>query len=388
MRPILFFCLFSCFSAVANVGFSGPTPPAYYLLQGTIGKSAVVMQITTHGTTVEGSYFYRKTGKDISFSGTKDNLSFTFKTLAEDADDADREQFQLTKSGDQFTGTWSKGSKKLKVVLSSLPKAAIINPYKENRQLDHYEEYPFQEMRISLVAFERLDSITIVNGVTFQWFKEVHWNSVMPRVVKGLPMKKIAYINDVLEAMQIDAFEGHANCDFEAGYQHGVVQMYVDTSFFSIQTWEYYACDHARPDDIVSNFNYDIRGERQLLAEDLWQFPGFVSQKDVEFDVYSGYQHSISERIHNYFKAAYSEYYPPEGQSAYEDGSADCNFDDPDIWTFSDILITSKGLLVEPYFPTMYKYCNNPEWSVIPFGTFKEYLNPDYRKALLKIRQE
>jgi len=386
MKRALFFLPVLFFSCIQHASaFSAPSWSSAYILKGSVGKSKVTMELLITGDEVSGRYFYNKTCLDIFFEGETEKGAFSFHTGSAYESEEERERFYLKQLGDHFTGTWKYKGKTLNVDLAEIPLSEITNPFSENRQIEPWNLAldPYNAVRNSLITFERLDSFTVVNGVTFQWFKESHWESYVMRAVKGLPVKSIRYINDICEAEQVNAFCQRYYCDNESNYDTGIGAIYADSNFFSFQTWSYYACEGARPDNELADFNYDLNNRKQLKNEDLIQFPGFAAHEADGYEAYSEYQTTVfSQKIHDYFKATFKEIYSVENVG---EDDVRCDYNDPGIWAFCDLLITKEGLLAEPYFPTSLKYCNNPEWSVIPYEVFSDYLRPEYKKQLLQI---
>lgn len=380
-------CILSILFLFAFLPFLGAAE--LLLLKGTVGKSPVIIQLEIDGDDVYGNYFYLKTGVNIPFEGVTLDGKYSFHAGSRFIEREQQEHFQLQRKGNSFIGTWTFNGKKLNVKLAPTTKEATKHPYAVNPFLADafYDEMDY--IRTSTTAFERLDSVTVVNGVTFQWFRETHSNVVLFRVTKGMPMNTITFVNNYLEAIQIKAFAYYGSCGYgeaDTEYHANVNSYFVNADFLSLSMIYDYYCGGAHPDFSTVYHNLDLKGLKPIDADELIQFSGVVVQNENNFSEWSTYRGSVfGPEINNYLRAAYPAYFQYASQEEAE-AAEECNYNDPGIWEFSNVLITEEGLLFDAYFVRYQRSCDSPEWAVLPFKTLQAHLNPAYKAALLSIR--
>jgi len=385
MKAFIFFC------------FLGFTPlfvlSETLLLKGTVGKSPIVMQLEIEDNeNVYGNYFYTKTGLNIPFEGVTLDKKFSFHAGSRFNEKEKQELFVLDRKGDSFTGKWTFNGKTLTVNLERITKDDVkhpyaINPYLRDENFDDLDYY-----RSSLAQFERMDSITVINGVSLQWFRETHSGIEIYRVVKGLPMDQITFVNNYLEALQVEAFTHYGSCSYggdETEYSVYMSYTFVNKDFLSFAMGYNYYCGGAHPDYSTNFHNLDLKNQKKLNADDILQFEGIVSKED-NYSLWSIYrENSFGPIINGALQAAYPAYFQNENENESENEEyyegEDCNYNNPALWAFSDVLITETGLQFSAYFPRYMRSCDDPEWAVLPYSELKEFINPAYKSALLSI---
>src|SRR5262245_4263535 len=88
------------------------------VLDGTIGKYHVVMEISVYDSSCEARYFYATQRKDIKLTGTIDRNNEILVTSDNRGDkNTPVEKLELKKVTNVYTGTWSSGNKKFPVTL-------------------------------------------------------------------------------------------------------------------------------------------------------------------------------------------------------------------------------------------------------------------------------
>ncbi len=342
------------------------------------------------GEKVYGNYFYTRTGLNIPFEGVTLDKKFSFHAGSHFIDKEQQELFVLDRSANSFTGKWTFKGKTLPVKLEQITRDQVEHPYTVNPlfDVDGYDDLDYY--RSSLAEFKRLDSVTVINGISLQWFRETHSGFDMFRVVKGLPMDQITFVNNYMEALQINAFKDYGQCSFggdEADYSADIASIFANGDFLSFAVGYSYYCGGAHPDFSIVYHNLSLKKKQPLNADEILQFEGYVSQEE-NYSLWSIYRETTFGPIVNgALKAAYPGYFFEDDPETEEDDIEDCNYNDPALWEFSDVLITSSGLQFNAYFARYMRSCDSPEWAVLPFDELKEFLNPEYKDALLKIAE-
>jgi hypothetical protein len=369
------------------------------LFTGTIGKYKVAFNLDISESSVYGSYFYETSCIDIIFTGEANGNRFEMSAGPAYAEEKDREKLVLVRKGNRITGTWKFKGKTLPVSLTEKPKAQIANTYAAANKLFAGQEMSDYELyRTSFAKLERMDSVTTDKGVTFQWFREARSDVKIFRVIKGLPMEKIRFLNDYLEAYQLNGFSNYASCVNGEGmpaYESSILSWFINSDFFSIRIYHAYWCG-ASPSFGQTFHNFDLRGLKELTPDDLLPFPGQVIYDGNNWSQWYPYREEIyAGKLIGYLKALHPGHFPPvDDESSVTDDSEGnipdidvaCRYSTPQPWAFADVLITESGLFIGAAVGGAAKVCDYPEWAVIPYVNMKNDLNPLYRDALLKIR--
>lgn len=361
------------------------------LYSGKIGKFSIYLQVdpASENGEVYGRYFYNSACVDIPFEGTKSGAKLTVYAGSFLQEKEQKERFNLVLKGSSLSGTWKKNGKSLKVALKAISENSITNPFKKNpfvKEEDYFKG--FEHVRSSLASFVALDSFTnLKNGIQLQWYKEKHWNSVLFRVTKGLPQATMTWVNNYMESEQLGDFCARGSCGFgeELEYSSDLTDYFVNADFLSTNILTAYYCGGAHPDFSSRKTILDLKNLRELNTEDILQFDGVVFPKtDVEYNEawFEYRENTYGPTITELLKANYPEKFTTEGN---ED---ECVYDDPSVWSLSDVMITEDGLLFGAYFYRAARYCDDPEWSVLPYSQVSEFLNPVYKNALLSIKKQ
>jgi len=378
MRTLLFSLLLLLF-AIQSQG---------QIYKGTIGKINIfvnIMYIEPNGE-LYGTYFYQSQGIDIPFDGALKGNLMTFRAGSRFLEDNEKEQFKLIKKGKALTGDWTHNGKKLAVTLAEIDPLKTVNPFAKNPFFKDLKLENIEFVRTSFASFQPLDSMTqLANGIQLKWYKEKHWESYLFRVTAGLPDSTMKWLNNKLEMIQLQSFSYFGSCGTgeESGWETSISDYFLNKDFCSLEIMDSYYCGGAHPDFGSTQFNFDLKHHKELETEDLLQFPGGVKQTEDNFDKWSEFRSAYAERIVTYLK----ELYPEEFEAYDEEVEEGCDYSNPEVWQFSDVRITSDGFKVGAYFARYARMCDDPEWSYIPYDVVKDFINPQYRKALLSIRK-
>lgn len=381
--------------------FAASQPLGATIYKGTIGKYTVYADLTVSafetGTEIYGVYFYESQCHDIPMEGKLIGSKYVINAGVAINDPEYQEHFTLVKVGKSLNGSWEYKGKKLDVVLREFNPADIGNKYMRNPFVLEKSLSEIEQIRTSYAVFEKTDSVTpLENGFELTWYKEKHWDSYLFRVTKGLPAETMQWVNDFLEAEQLSSFNGYAACTSPFGwgeFSSGIHNCFINEDFLSYEESVGYDCGGAHPDFSTIQFNLSLKDKQLLRAEDLLHFPGVVKRTDHNFDEWSAYRSDVfAVRIMEYLSMEHPDEFPAE-QEGTEEGEEelgyydeeDCDYSDPNVWEFSEVLITPEGLKFGAYFYRYMRHCDDPEWAVIPYEVLKEYLNPEYRAALMKL---
>gem|GEM_PF-717123 len=369
-----------------------------HIYKGMIGKIPIYLEYHAENNTGEcyGSYFYQSQCIDIPIEGTISGTKFTLYAGTMWQEKEEKELFNLVLKGKTLSGTWKANGKTLKVVLTKINEAAFPNPYDKNPFVKTQPFAGLERIRTSFAKFKSIDSTTsvVANGMTIVWYKEAHWDSQFFRIKSGLPDSTIKWVNNYLEYKQLVEFSNFGTCGAGVNmeYNTSISDYFLNSDFLSINFASYYYCGGAHPDFSSEQVNLDLKNHLLLSTEDLLQFDGFVQRDDANFDEWAAYRsETFVVLINDYFKATYPEYYADsdetEGteETESDDYENECFYDDPMVWQFSGVNITTGGFKFSAYFYRAMRICDDPEWAYIPYEVFADYLNPKYKKALLAI---
>ena len=357
---------------------------------GKIGKFPVYFQLdpANESGEVYGRYFYHSACVDIPFEGKKSGGKITLYAGSFFKEQDQKEKFSLTLKGSSLSGTWVYNGKSLKVALKAIKPESVPNAFKSNpfvKENSFFEDY--EHIRSSFASFAALDSFTnLDNGIQLQWYKEKHWNSVMFRVSKGLPDATIKWANQYLEFVQLGDFCGRGSCGFGeySEYSSDITEYFVNADFLAANILTSYYCGGAHPDFGSAKHILDLKNLRQLDTEDILQFEGSVHRNngsEYNDDWFNYREESYAPAVTEMLKTTYPEEFPEEGN---EEG---CEYNDPSVWSLSDVMLTEDGILFGAYFYRAARMCDDPEWAVLSYSQLADYLNPTYKDALLKIEK-
>lgn len=360
------------------------------LYSGKIGKFSIYLEMDPASETGEiyGRYFYNSACVDIPFEGKKAGGKLTLYAGSFFKEQDQKEKFSLILKGGSLSGTWTYNGKSLKVALKTVNTKTIINTYNANTFVKERNLSDLENIRSSFASFVALDSFTnLKNGIQLQWYKEKHWDSKLFRVTKGLPDATMKWANQFLENKQLEAFIGRGTCGFGENmeYESDLNDYFVNADFLSMNIINYYYCGGAHPDFGSDKINLDLKNLSVLNTENLLQFEGVIERKgNADYDEsWFGYRESnYAPMVTKLLKSTYPDQFVTEGEEE------ECNYDDPSVWSLSDVMITEDGLLFGAYFYRAARMCDDPEWSVLSYSQLSEYLNPKYKSALLSIEKQ
>ncbi|MES2554759.1 MAG: hypothetical protein V4604_01335 [Bacteroidota bacterium] len=380
MKTILLLALFLGTATLLNA----------QVYSGKIGKFPVYLEIDPASENGElyGRYLYNSACVDIPFEGKKAGGKFTLYAGSFFKEQDQKEKFALVLKGTSLSGTWTYKGKTLKVALKTVNEKNIVNAFKTNtfvKENDFFTGY--ENIRSSMASFVALDSfINLKNGIQLQWYKEKHWNSYLFRITKGLPDATMKWANQYLESEQLGDFCDRGACGFGEynEFSSDVTDYFVNADFLSANILTSYYCGGAHPDFGSRKPILDLKNLKELHTEDILQFQGATDRNaGTEYnEAWLTYrEENYAPPILEMMKATYPDQFATEGNEE------ECNYDDPFVWSLSDVMITEDGLLFGAYFYRAARMCDDPEWSVLSYSQLADYLNPTYKDALLNIEK-
>lgn len=365
------------------------------IYKGKIGDYPVFLELTSsvsEGKTVfEGAYFYESKCLDIRFEGKIAGNKYLLEAgVLYHYQKVDPELFTLIKVGKALSGTWEYRGKKLDVVLLEYNPAQTDNPFLRNPLVQAQNLSHFERIRTSFAEITKTDSVQkLENGVELAFYREKHSDSYVFRITKGLPAAEMTWANQFLEAEQLRSFSSYGTCG-TGEFQDHFHPLVVNADFISYKENVYHDCGGPRPYYYTDFVNVSLADKHVIDTDELLQFPGFVRETEETYREYMAYrENAFAPRIVAYLKAEHPDEFPdralsdPPKSGNYDDGF--CHYEDPYFWHYGDVLITAEGFQISAHFDYYMSDCDDPEWAVIPYETLKEYLNPEYKEALLNL---
>ncbi|ASS48675.1 MAG: hypothetical protein A3D31_07020 [Candidatus Fluviicola riflensis] len=361
------------------------------IYSGKIGKYPVYLELEPASENGElyGRYFYNSSCVDLPIEGKKTGGKLTLYAGSFFKEQDQKEKFNLTLKGNSLNGTWTYNGKSLKVSLKATNEKTVSNSFKTNPFVKENNFFTgYENIRSSMASFMALDSfVNLKNGIQLQWYKEKHWNSYLFRVSKGLPDATMKWANQYLESEQLGDFCDRGSCGSGEynEFSSDVTDYFVNADFLSANILTSYYCGGAHPDFGSRKPILDLKNLRELNTEDILQFEGVTDRNTgTEYN-----ENWLTYRDENYaqsvlkmMKAAYPD------EFTTSENEEDCNYDDPSVWSLSDVMITEDGLLFGAYFYRAARMCDDPEWAILSYSELSEYLNPAYKAALLNIEKQ
>nr|MBU3858182.1 hypothetical protein [Flavobacterium sp. MC2016-06] len=365
MKKVFIF-LFICWSVTA---FCQET----YYLEGTLGKSKIFMRVVVYNSDNETSldivYFYQNSLKDIKLDGKLKDNNFTFYFKP---NDKVLEKFYLKKSvNNNFEGSWyDAADKQLPVNL----KPVNFANYKSNLKI-RFEDDKLNFIKAKFLEFKKVKTTTY-NNKEFVWYSEKHCSSIFLRLGSNFSEKNKALINPVLEEIHIQNTLTQLNCSSSFEYSNGegiqgeTTITFLNSNLLGFQIAAFYDCGGAHPDGGTSGYLIDLNNGKDYELDEVIAFDKSVTtEKEGGFDKYSKYRNdflapkllSVLNLEHHFTKPADED---------------NCDYTNVEYWDFPSWNYTEKGIEFTPYFPRVYRSCE--EAFLVPFERLKKYKNPKF----------
>lgn len=352
-------------------------------LQGTIGKLPVYFHLevsesteSTGATTVQGSYFYETSLKDIVLQGTKNGDEFSLY-LNQDGRTFDERCVISPEDDGTFTGTWtSNKGKTLPVSLKELDASKFDHPYKENGYVRELRKNDvFNYARTSFIKLRR-DSTTNLKSKLFVWFSETHCNASLFRLGNGFAKETNEIINPKLDSIHFLNIIRQLTCASYKNYSTGkdiyyeTRISYLDEKLLGFNIFSYYDCGGAYPDGGSEGYLIDLHSGKQYSIDEILSFhSSVVIETEKNFEQFSNYREQYFAPQLLQLETAAHHFTKPKTED-------DCDYTDAEVWQFPSWNFTEKGIKFTPGFPHVMAMCR--EDFLVPFSALRPYKNPKF----------
>jgi len=353
-KLLLVFCL---------IGFIACSAQTDYVLEGSLGKADIYLQFSDDPSDGENRvtgirYFYKKTLQDIELEGKFENQQYLFWF-------AINESFSLTKKKDgSFSGTWTNNKGK------SLP--VSLRPFvgKTARGSDS----PLDQIKSRLIGF-RKDSTSVFHGKKIDWYCETHSATPLFRLADGYPKSTLDRINLVLEKMHYNLAIEQLGCTNPYLYSNSDIEFdirlgYLDDNLLGFELFGYYNCGGAHPSGGSEGILIDLHNGKNYDIDDVLAFDKSVVHQEIgNFNQFSKYRNDFfSPKLYALLLQQF-HFKKPENED-------DCDYTDPELWTFAAWKFDAKGISFFPSFPHALQPCVTS--FLVPFDLLRVYKNPAF----------
>ena len=365
------FCLLSCLAFGARAE----------LWEGTLGKSAIVVELSPASGTASHRYFYRRHHRVIALvapDAAQDrprSKAPQAMTLEESSMDAQGTSlWRLDPAiGDTRAGEWVGGGKRLPIRLRRLDPAtlpATDDPWlAELRTTDPFEFLQLQGLPLDAGKREAVD------GYRLQWWREPTSGVELFRVLDGYPAAQLPAINRALAREQWRQVVAYLDCTTSpnAEYDFSATLDYIGRDALSVALNAGYYCGGAHPDFDEAGLNLDPRTGRELVLEDvLWLGKGAPPEigQGVPQGAAAGDEARTRYRddvLAPWLSERFAALYPDKVRDVDDEDAEGCDYTDPGVWSVGNWHITREGLRFGAYFVRVMRVCDNPEWAVLPW---------------------
>ncbi|MDT3718582.1 hypothetical protein [Pseudomonas oryzihabitans] len=360
-----------CALWLALITFTGSAHAEKLLLEGTLGKAVVVVDVdTAAGDEAYGRYFYDRYRRDLRLSGpaqSGDQLK-----LEEGApwQDGPKASWSLTRGKDgRWTGIWSGDGKTLPIALAplQLEPATALDGYRQKlRQDDPYE-------------FRRLQGLKLEQGERQAFMgRELRW---WREPVSGMRLFTVAGASETANAAlrerlwaEVDA---HLSCVGSDGdHSLTVTPQLLTERVLSVNLFSQYSCSGAaHPDFGSAPLTLDLKTGQELALEDfLWLGHGKPIRpvaEDRYSQVLADYRaKSLAPWVIRLFIRLY-----PELMQAPAPGDG-CDYRSADVWQFAPWYLTPEGLYLGPTFFRAARNCDEPGGTLVPYAEVRKHPGP------------
>ncbi|MCC2976157.1 hypothetical protein LK533_05650 [Sphingomonas sp. PL-96] len=340
----------------ASPALAGAEAPRSYA--GSAGPTRIVLTLEgdATGEDVWGRYFYQSVRRDIELQGTRRGEVMTLEARYTG------DRIELRPEGAALVGTLTTAAKRRLPVRLTRVTAAADLPADVPPDLSLHERLQLAGLRLEPQATEALD------GKAIRWFREAKSGVRLFRVQGGYPAPALAAMNAALTRNQwreVSNALGCTNGDGEAGVDGGVDgKPWLGPRYASYRWQASWDCaGAAHPDFAVEGHSFDGRTGREMTLEQVLPVgPAPVTRKagdrwySYRSDVFAPAVVKLLQRHH----ADEMEPVDPEGD--------ECNYADPDVWSFPAWRLTPQGLWLGASFARVMRACDDPDWSVLPWS--------------------
>ncbi len=360
------------------------------ILVGKIGSNAVTFVLYGGNDEENGSYFYDKHLLSIPLHYTNKGNSYTLKSIPKNEDEL-IETITLLKKGTNFSGTWNKQGKKLKVSLVEKPLSDFSNHRFQSNPFYQAQNHTTEE-QIKLNHFKliSLDSVLQIGPASIRYFRETHTKMDHFRIDSGLSAVQLNNANQFLEWQQAQEFLNYFSCysdnTFGNGFDYEVhySDIFINQHLLSFVHNNYNYCGGAHPNYYMTSSNFDLQNGKILDNENMVSEFGQTAVSNGEVDEYDNPITNFQSTVFNYLKQTYPEQMTNLEEADWTEGNQDyCQFGRIGIWDAGNALsVTPEGLYVIVNFEHFRNDCTGSGWTIVPFEQLTQVLNPDFLKKL------
>jgi hypothetical protein len=346
------------------------------LLEGTIGKARIMMELTLNGSDIWGQYYYKKHKKTIELEGkylSDKSIELVYEHWG------NKEVFTLKDIGNEntiiYTGTWQQSIETengttvsaplaVKLTMADVSKIPVQNTYVKHANLSDYNYSRLAD--IKLVQ----DSVQKINAeFSVTWLRDTITGFAFIRVNKNASVKGIDSLNYFLETLQFSEILSYLDCN-GSEYTSGMNGVYIRGHMMSFSIFNSYECGGAHPDFGSTGYTFNMETGKQMLLTDFL----FFGKTEADYSSKDSYKLGSDVMGPNIVKLLNKLY--PEEMKKPEDEDDPCDYSSSDVWDYSPWYLTENGLYLYPYFYRYARCCDGAEFSVIPYKTLEKYKNP------------
>lgn len=361
-----FFCMSTAYAS---------TEAKPYLFEGTIGNAPIVLELSIDSSnTVTGRYFYRKHSMDIALDGTQLKNGDIQLGENQDYDDHSKIDMILHPKQQGWQGEWTgrdpKQKKNLAIQLKPLQPTQKPNYPLSSTSTD------YDQIRLAGLSLQK-NALTRFGKYSLQWWKEPVSKISFFRITSGYPKDTMTRINAALTTRQWQEVNSSFECQFDGArrmggeYEQTVTPRFMNDKVFSASVDTSYYCGGAHPDFGDSPVNLDVKTGKELHLEDVLWLGNSTSmlKRDARGDrVDYDYE---SKTLSPWLSKTMTKLYPQDVGSDNSDD--DCDYRDPEVWSFPAFYFTPKGLHLAAYFARVARACDNPDWAILPWKIVNQH---------------
>lgn len=360
-----------CCLLLALVLTTGTVQAEKLLLEGTLGKAGVVVEVDPKANDeAYGRYFYDRYRRDLRLSGPVQQGDHLQLEEGAPWQDGPKASWSLARGRDgRWTGTWRGDGKTLPIALAPLQLAdkAATDRYRQGlRKEDPYE-------------FRRLQGLTLAPGErqTFMG-RELRW---WREPLSGMRLFTVEGASEAANAVLRERLwrevAAHLSCIGSDG-EHSlkVTPQLLTERVLSVNLFSEYSCSGAaHPDFGSAPLTLDLKTGQQLTLEDfLWLGHGQPIRPEPD-DRYSQALADYREKtLAPWVIRLFSRLYPALMQApAAGEG---CDYRNADVWQFAPWYLTPKGLYLGPTFYRAARNCDEPGGTLVPYAEVRKHPGP------------
>ncbi len=361
-----FFLLFSLL-----VGFvAAEAVPLTLTLEGTIGKSPVVMELTIDGKALSGNYYYKSQGKSIPFKGAV-TYGEIFELVYEKW--GSNEIFKLKESGRatgvvQYTGTL-KNEKNGQVLPVTLKPANTQGFTAKNSYVKTHKLSAYNYLRLAHVGLEKDTTVIINAAMKVEWYSDTIARMHSFRVISKANLRGVDSVNKFVNDLYFKELISYFDC-VGPEYESYISSFYIKDHVLSFCLSKSYECGGADLDFDVAGFTFNLETGKQMELTDFLYF-GKTAKDYPKGEDYKLGSEVMGPEIVGLLKKLY-----PYQMTKPKREDEICDYSEVDPWKSTYWYLVPEGLYLYPYLYRAAPDCNGADFSVIPYRVLNLYKNP------------